>query len=173
MDKKEILYWLKRYNGEEDSGRFKSLERELGRKIRKTKKLTKSDLKGVVSWKFQSLPGRKKRTFNLLKSSSDSKIQRLTKEALEQKDDFSKLRILTSIKGIGPALASCILTFYDPKNYGVKDIHIERELFGRDLRGNNKDYLKLLRKLRAYSEKYNLPVRVIEKALFKKNLERK
>jgi hypothetical protein len=170
--KKEILYWVKRYNKEEDSGEFKSLERKLGKKLRKTKRLTKPELKKIVAWKFQAnLLGRRKRTFNLLKSSSNLKIGEVTKEALEHRDDSSRVEILTHIKGIGPALASCILSFYDPKNYGVKDIHIERELFGRDLHGNIKDYLKLLSKLRMLSKKYNLPVRTIEKALFKKNLE--
>ena len=84
-----------------------------------------------------------------------------------------KLEFLLKFKGIGISTASVILTFYDPKNYGVFDIHVWRELFGKEPKNFSKidNYLKLLENLRKLSKKYWLDVRKIEKALFQKNLD--
>ena len=72
------------------------------------------------------------------------------------------------------ALSSVILTFYDPKRYGIIDIHDWRELFGKepaDLFTDYKHTLKFFTKLREIAEETGLTCRVVEKALFMKNLK--
>ena len=74
---------------------------------------------------------------------------------------------------VGPAVASTILTFYNPKEYGVFDIHIWRELFGKEPKNlfTTENYLKLLAELRGLANKYGLDTRIVEKAFFKKNID--
>ena len=75
---------------------------------------------------------------------------------------------------MGISLASVILTFYDPVNYCVYDIHVMREMYGKEPKTmftDNRHYLRLLRDLRGLSMKYRLDVRTIEKALFLKNIQ--
>ena len=84
--------------------------------------------------------------------------------------DFQRVELLKSLYGLGHTLASTILTFYDPKRYGVFDIHIWRELF---LTKHTNlfaipDYLILLGELRDIASQQNFNVRDVEKALFKK-----
>ena len=53
-------------------------------------------------------------------------------------------------------------------------IHIMKEIYGEEpkyMYTSNKHYLRLLEYLRLESKKLDLPVRTIEKALFKKNID--
>lgn len=173
MTKKEILMWNKRYDGEEDLYST-GLEKELGKKFRKNKFITKDDLKKIMGWKFQGrLEGRGKHNIRELEKESELKIRTQSKCALEADEDENKVRSLTQIKRVGPAIASVILTFYDPQNYGILDIHVWRELYGKEPKGlfdkNKNYYLKVLADLRRIARQYNLTVRMVEKALFEKN----
>lgn len=174
MDKEEILKWKARYDKEEDLYNT-GLEKELRTKFEKNKFITKEDLEKIIGWKFQGrLIGRRKRILNLLSPVKDEYIQQVSKLAFQAEDDEARLSLLTSIRGVGVALSSVILTFYDPKRYGVVDIHDWRELFGKepaDIFTNHKHILKFFAKLREITEKTGLACRVVEKALFKKNLE--
>lgn len=178
MTKKEIIYWRNKYNREEDLGdkSLKTLEKRLGRKFKKNKLVAKSDLIEIVKWKFQSpqLVGRRKLILGYIAKNRESIIKEKTKLAFDNKDDGFRLKKISELKGVGYALSTVILSFYDPKNYGVLDIHAWRELFGRepkDLFSKYKYTIKFIRKLRKISNKTKLPCRDIEKALFKKNLD--
>lgn len=174
IDKKELLRWYEKYNQEEDQYNT-SLELELGNKLRATKELTKEELIKIIEWKFQGrLLGRRKRILNLIKNIEDFEIRKLSKLSFNEQNEKKRIEYLREIKGVGIALASCILTFYDPKSYGVYDIHIWRELFGRepkDLFVKIEYYIKVLEKLREISNGNNIDVRIVEKALFKKNYD--
>ncbi|MEM5879331.1 MAG: hypothetical protein QXU74_02450 [Candidatus Aenigmatarchaeota archaeon] len=120
--------------------------------------------------------GRKKIFLNRIKLVQPSKIENISKKALEIEDEYKKIEELKKIPLVKNALTSVILTFYDPKNYGVFDIHVYDELFKtnsktrpKDLFANSKHYIRVLRKLRKIANNYNIDVRTVEKALFKKN----
>jgi len=181
MDKAELKKWLDRYDKEETQYDAE-LERNLGSKIRKSKSLTKEDLLKIVKWKFPSqsrLKGRQKRTLNLLKTVSAVEIQEICRNALNCDCDRARIILLMGIKGVKAALASTILAFYDPVNYCVFDIHVYDELFGTNPKTRPKNlfsvpdyYLKTLSKVRLLAKKNGLKTREVEKALFKKNLEK-
>jgi thermostable 8-oxoguanine DNA glycosylase len=150
-------------------------EEELGKKIRKDKEIGKETIYEIVRWKFSSLPGRIKRTFNLLEEISDEIIMETTRKALSDNlsEDDKRIKELRKIRGIGISLASVILTFYDPERYCIYDIHVVRELYGKEPKymfKNNKYYLELLQDLRELGQKTGLEVRTIEKAVFLKNI---
>lgn len=173
LGKEEILKWSRKHN--EAYPWWIRQEKELGYKFRTRKELTKDDLVEVVKWKFDTLAGRKKRILGLVARNEDKEIRRVTNLALSSpsSSDFYKVNTLCKIYGVGPSLASTILTFCNPKEYGVFDIHVWRELFGKEqgFLFTTKNYLKLLDALRKIAKKCDLDVRVVEKALFKKNIE--
>ena len=175
MNKKEIIFWRNKYNKEEDLYN-KGLEEELRKKFQKNNQITKSDLAEIIKWKFQGrLKGRQKRILNLLAPVEDSFIREKSSLAFKIRNDKERLNLLSSIRGVGNTLSSVILTFYNPNNYGVLDIHAWRALFGKepqDLFSNHKDAVKFFNKLREISSNTALPCRDIEKALFKKDLEK-
>jgi hypothetical protein len=174
MNKNEILKWETVYNKEEELYN-PGLEEELRTKFQKDKFVTKKDLEEIVKWKFQGrLKGRGKRILNLLNSVEDEFIQQVSKLAFQAEDDKIRLSLLTSIKVVGVALSSVILTFYDPKRYRIIDIHDWQEMFGKepaDLFTDYKHTLKFFAKLRKIADETGLTCRVIEKALFMKNLK--
>ena len=178
LDKEEILFWSGKYDQEEDQYNT-GLEKELGEKLRSTKEFSKNELIQIIEWKFQGrLLGRRKRTSNLVSDVDDHFIRKVVKESLNEQDDRLRIKKLMGrfggIPGVGLALASVILTFYDPKNYGVYDIHAWREVFGKEpknLFSNFENLVRFLHKLREDSKRFNLDVRILEKAYFKKNLD--
>jgi len=173
MEKDEILNWSKKYDVEYPWWTQK--EKELGDKLRRSKELTKDDLVEVVEWKFKDLPRRKARILGLIAKNDDTEIRRISRHifGLSSKDDSYKVNSLCILYGVGPAVASTILTFYNPKTYGVFDIHIWRELFGKEPEDlfTTENYLKLLAELRRIANKYGLDTRTVEKAFFKKNVD--
>lgn len=179
LSKDELLHWLDKYNKEEDLYNT-GLEEELRIKFQKNRFITKNDLKRIVEWKFQGrLKGRQKRILNLLSSVEDDFIQNVSKLAFQTEDDRTRLSLLSSIRGVGNALSSVILTFFNPNKYGVLDIHDWRELYDKkqgeeppDLFLNHKRAIDFFQKLREISFETGLCCRDVEKALFKKNLEK-
>jgi hypothetical protein len=148
-------------------------EREVGERLRTARELTKADLMQIVEWKFKTVEGRLNRVMRYAETNDDLVIRRVSKTVFEfdTKYDEYKLDLLCAFRGVKVAVASAILTFYDPQNYGVFDTHVWRELFGSSPTFTKQDCLKLFKKLRILSEEHAIPPRTIEKALFQKNKE--
>jgi len=178
LAKDEILFWSNKYDAEEDQWDPR-LETRLGERFRTNKEMTKEDLIQVVRWKFATDEHRLRRELSLIEKVEDSEIRQLSRSAFQTDDELLRVKNFMKIRGVGNAVASAILTFYDPKNYGVFDIHIYDELFGTTpetrpsgMFADPKFYIKLLEKLRGIAVKHDLDVRVVEKAYFKKNLDK-
>jgi hypothetical protein len=174
LSKDEILGWNLKYD--KDHPWWVQKENELGSKFRTTRTLTKRDLLELVDWKFKELVGRKTRVSGLVSRNRDEMVQKTCSQvfSMTPRNDALRIDSLDRLEGIGPALASVILTFYDPNNYGVHDIHVWREFFGPEpptIFIGNGCYLKLLAELRKEANKYSLSARMVEKAYFKKNFE--
>ncbi len=172
MEKEEILYWNGKYDV--DHPWWTQREKELGDKFRRTRELTKDDLVQVVEWKFKDLKGRKDRILGFIVKNDDMRIRRISRDVFNSTlDDSYKIDSLQTLHGVGPALASTILTFYNPKEYGVFDIHVWREMFGKEPKNlfTTENYLKLLTELRRIASNHGLDARIVEKAYFKKNID--
>lgn len=163
MEKQEIMKWCSKNNSDYASEIQK--EREIGNRLRDTGELTKADLVEIIEWKFEGLEGRKTRILNYVED-IDEQVLKLVSNLvfnLNRSQDVYKIKLLCAFDGIGPAVASTILTFFDPKNYGVLDIHVWREIFGKE-KGNlftAENYLKLLSKLREIANKNRLSVELV------------
>lgn len=174
MTASEARKWLERYNKEEDLYNT-GLEGELRKKFNKNGFMTKDDLLRIVEWKFQIMRGREQRIRNLLKAITDKDVQTISAAAFEVQDDELRFGLLMTIKGIGAAMASTILTFFDPDKYGIYDIHSWRGLMkSKEPKvAAFKDVKKFLTSLRQEVQKCHLSCRDMEKAYFKIDLDSK
>jgi hypothetical protein len=172
MEKKDFLRWSKKYD--KDQGWWSQKELELGSKFRKTKIITRWDLALVVEWKFREQENKKKQVLEAVAKNDDETLARVSSQVFNVPgaEDSFRMNSLTMLNGVSPIIASAILAFFDPKQYGVFDVKVWRALLGNEPPNlfTTQSYLKLLVALRKTASKHNLDVRIVEKALFKKSL---
>ena len=173
MDKADYLTWSRKYD--KSFGWRAQRERELGTKFRKTKTLTCDDLAQVVEWKFTEEPEKKARALTLVARNNEASVSRVSCQvfSLPEGEDNYRMNCLTTLEGVSPVLASIILTFFDPKRYGILDPSIWKPLLGNPPPNllTTQNYLKLLSALRKTAAKHNLDARTIDKALYRKSQE--
>jgi len=174
LDKPDYVLWSRKYD--KALGWDAQRERELGAKFRKNKALTCKDLAAVVEWKFKEEPEKKQRTLELVARNDEETVNRITSQTLSlpQADDTYRVNCLTTLEGISPVLASVILTFFDPHNYGVFEQSVWKGLLGNAPPGlyTPQNYIRLLAAMRKTAAKHNLDARTIDKALYKKSLDK-
>jgi len=150
-------------------------ERELGAKFRKNKQLTCKDLAAVFEWKFKDDPEKLQRALELVARNDEEKVQRITGQTLSipNADDTYRIICLTTLEGISPVIASIILTFFDPHNYGMFEPSVWKGLLGNPPSGlyTPQNYVRLLTAMRKTAGKHNLDARIIDKALYKKRID--
>ena len=172
MRLEEVSEWLQKYNSTNESV---DLENEIENRIRQKKFLTREDLIELVKWKFHNGSGKKRLlAINSLEQMDGSEIEKITGDAFELEEESKKIRKLCTIKGVGISFASCILTFHNPKKYCVFNTRVYDEIFKIETRPSNffsivDYYLEMLNEIRKFADKYDLSVRDVGKALFKKN----
>ena len=173
MDKPKYLVWSRKYD--KSFGWQAQRERELGAKFRKQKALTVADLAQVVEWKFKEDDEKKTRLLELVARNSEEKVSRISSQAfnLPEGDDTYKLLCLTTLEGVSPVIASVILAFFDPHQYGIFDTRVWKGLLGNPPPGlyTPQNYIKLLVAMRKTAAKHNLDARTVDKALFKKSTD--
>ncbi|MCW3994607.1 MAG: hypothetical protein NWE98_00450 [Candidatus Bathyarchaeota archaeon] len=173
MDKADFLAWSRKYD--KAFGWQVQRERELGSRFRKNKVLTMADLASIVDWKFNLESSKKARAQELVTRNNEEKIAALTSQALclPQIDDVYRMNCLTMLEGISPVLASVILAFFAPHQYGIFDVHVWKPLLGNPPSNlyQTQNYVRLLAAMRKTAAKHNLDVRVVDKALYKKSLD--
>jgi hypothetical protein len=172
MDKADIIRWSRKYD--KDQGWWAQKERELGGRFRKTKLLTSSDLLQIVEWKFHDSDEKTKRLSNAVSKNDDAVVARISSQvfSVEGSEDSYRMNCLTMLNGVSPVLASVILSFFDPRDYGVFEVDVWRALLGNEPPNlfTSQNYLRFLVVLRKTAGKHNLDARTVEKALFKKGL---
>ena len=168
MDKKDILKLSRKHD--KDQGWSAQKEQELGAKFRKTTTLTLEDLTQVVEWKFKDAEDKKKRVLEAIAKNDKVTLTRISSQVfcVAADEDAYRMNSLTMLNGVSPVLASVILAFFDPRRYGVFDVHVWRALLGNEPPNmfTTQNYLKLLEALRKTASKHNLDVRTVEKAFF-------
>jgi hypothetical protein len=89
---------------------------DIGKRVNQSiRSCTKSDLKNIV---------RLKRMHRLIpKIENAPNIEERLEHALRIQDEQARIEALCRIPGIGPVLASAILTFTSPETYGLLDCH--------------------------------------------------
>ena len=147
-------------------------EQKTGHTIRRTGEVSKEQLQSIIDWKFSEQKHYHAKVTSEIGKLSDEEIKEVTKTAFQMKHDFYKIKLICAIQGVGPVLASIILAFYDPHDFGIFDHSTWDQLFPEQKRDISvKGYLKVLDKMREIASEYQVPVRVIDQALWIKNYE--
>ena len=173
MDKRDFLKWSQKYD--RDQGWLTQVERELGARFRRLKVMSRADLTEVVEWRFKGDEANKRRVAELVARNDEASVTLVSSQAfnLPVDDDAYRINCLLRLEGVSPVLASVILAFFNPKQYGVFDLYAWRALLGNEVPNlfSAANYLKLLLALRKTAAKQHLDVRTVEKALVKKKLD--
>ena len=173
MDKRDFLKWSQKYD--KDQGWSAQVERALGARLRKASVMSGADLALVVEWKFKDDEAKRKRVLELVARNDEASVVRVSSQAfnLPGDNDACRINYFMMLEGVSPVLASVILSFFDPKQYGVFDVYAWRSLLGNEVPNlfSTGNYLKLLVALRKTAAKHNLDVRTVEKALVQKKLD--
>ena len=82
--------------------------------------LTKYELHTVARWILYDFG---KDAAEPTKNNADDRIMIATRQAFAARDDWEKLRHLTSLEGVGETVASAILHLYDEKEYPILSHH--------------------------------------------------
>lgn len=136
--------------------------------IRKTKRITRTEFLKICRWKSP-------RAVKHYSKNHESTIQAAVCAALSTRSERKRLDCLTRLKGVNIPMASAILTLTNPKRYGVIDIRVWQLLYtmrsvSAKPSGTNftfKNWYHYLRKLRYLARKFNVPVRTVERTLFR------
>jgi hypothetical protein len=173
VDKADFLMWARKYD--KAYGWQAQRERELGARFRKNKALSCKDLAGIVEWKFKNEPDKLVHTLELVARNTEENVARITSQSLSlpQADDMYRVNCLTTLEGISPVLASIILAFFDPKNYGIFETSVWKRLLGNAPPGlyTPQNYIRFMAAMRKTAAKHNLEARIVDKALFKKSVD--
>ncbi|MCW4005462.1 MAG: hypothetical protein NWF04_02525 [Candidatus Bathyarchaeota archaeon] len=171
VDKAELLKWSRKYD--KANGWLVQKEQALGAKFRKNKALTREDLVQVVEWKLGE-NSKKQRVLEAVAKNDEAEVARITGQVFNVvgTQDAYRINSLTTLDGVSPVMASVILTFFDPQNYGIFDAPAWQALLGNPPQNlfTTQNYLRLLTSLRKTAHKHNLSARTIQKAFHQKNL---
>jgi len=168
MTREELLKWLKRYDTEEDSYNT-GLEEHLRVSFKKNTFMTKPELLQIIEWKFATNKHRKIRQLNLLKNIMEEDVRRVSSAVFSIKEDSLRVKVLMTLPSVGLAVASTVLAFYDPKDYGIYDIWSWRGLIrSKEPKGATWKHLEIFwSTLRKEAKVLGTTCRDLEKAYFK------
>lgn len=129
--------------------------------------LVKSDLEEICRWKAA-------RIIRIIRCNRENKIKKITLSVLRTKNDREKISSLIKLKGVGVPMASAILMFINPTQYGVIDKRVWEVLFKlkevkRNPEGNNlkiKDWEDFIAIIRPIAKRYRVRARDIERTIF-------
>lgn len=92
LSKEEVLRWRDEYERYEDSFN-KGVEESLRIKFQQSGHATHEDLNVLLQWKFAEMPGRLKRSMNLLAEVAPETVQIATEAAFSTADESNEIEI--------------------------------------------------------------------------------
>jgi hypothetical protein len=170
LNREEYEKWLKKY-GDTESDHERDIEKRLTESFQSKGFANKREIIELLTWKFQMNKHRLKRQLNHIEEVPEEDIIEKTRSAFQSENEEEKIEILKSINGIGNATCSVVLTFHNPEEYCVFDIHAWRELFGKEPAHYHSDraLTEFFEKIRSISRETGMTCREVEKAIFAKN----
>ena len=149
------------YRGKDDE----KTEKEMKTLLRKQRFLTRENLIKIGNWK-----SRRPRRHYESEENDDLTVKEITKFSFKTKSEKARIKSLLALKGVDWPVASTILHFPFPEKYPIMDFRVIRSLYGKEPStytynfGFWNDYCNRLRNI---AKKYNLCIRMVEKALWK------
>jgi len=166
INKKNILVYEKRYDADyKPKGRV--VEEEMKRLLKKQRYLRREDLIRIGNWKSK----RSKRHYEN-EENDDLTVREITHLSFNAKSEKARINSLLTLKGVGWPVASAILHFAFPAKYPIMDFRVISSLsLDQPSSYNFSFWQKYCCEIHKISKKYKLPLRTVEKALWKYSKE--
>ena len=174
--RKEILDWEACYiEGQTEKRQHQEqavIDIEKAVKARKTLDtpggyLLKDELQEMGKWKHRALPSH-------IDKNPPGHVEKITAEAFSPGDDWEKLNKLISyyggLDGVRESVASVILHLYDPNKYPILDEHALRSVGIKEKYVHGPKYpfwQEYVDLCLAEAERYDVPMRTLDRALYK------
>lgn len=160
ITKENILKHVQKYDRDyKEKG--KKTEDEVKLLLRKQRYLTRKNLITIGDWKAP----RARRHYS---NNRNHKVRKISKFSFSTRDEKARIESLDSLRGVGYPMASTILHFAFPHKYPIMDFRVIRSLGLKQPSTYKFDFWKgYFKKIQAISKKYSLPIRTVDKALWK------
>lgn len=171
ISKKNILKYAEKYDKQYKGSYGEEVEKEMKALLKKQRYLRQKELVEIGGWKSKR-PLRHYRS----EENDDLTVQEITKFSFNTKSEKARIKSLLALKGVSWPVASAILHFAFPDNYPIIDFRVLRSLSLWDgkqhIRYDFRLWERYCNKIRAIAKKYRLPIRTVEKALWKYDKEK-
>lgn len=175
-DKSEILNLIKSADNlsetKELTGYFQKLKKE-----RNDFYLTLDELKRILKWKLRSQLGRH---ITKREANTEENVIIITKAAfaiIHNDKDFEtglKLKLLSTLTGVGIPVASAILTLCYPKQFSVIDFRNWRQVYSTNtpkITYSVQDYTDYLKKIKLLAKEYSVTPQEIDIAIWQRDID--
>jgi len=166
ISKKNILKYEKKYDADyKPEGML--VEEEMKRLLKKQRYLRRKELVEIGGWKSKR-PLRHYRS----DENDDLTVQEITKFSFKTKSEKARIGCLLALKGVSWPVASAILHFSFPEKYPIMDFRVIWSLGWKQPSIYDFSFWqRYCMKIHKLSKKYNLPIRTVEKSLWKYSKE--
>ena len=154
----------------ETSGLYPEKLQEIGDKYHQKVYLTKDELYDLAHLNST-------RSSYHVKKNPSGRVEKVTEIAYKIEDDFAKIALLSSLKGVAAPTASAILTSLDEERHCVIDTRVWATLYHLDYFEKEKerfeaaDYVKIIEIVRQMAQESKFSVAEIGYALFAYDVE--
>jgi len=165
INKKNILKYAKLYERDYKK-KGKKTEKRMKSLLKNQRYLTLENLIAIGDWKAP----RARRHY---KKNGDRRVRKITRFSFGTRDEKERIESLDSLQGVGYPIASTILHFGFPRKYPIMDFRVIRSLgWKRHSTYNFQFWQRYCKRIRNISKKFGLPIRTVEKALWKYDKEK-
>lgn len=167
INRKNILRYAKRYDEQYSGTSGEKVERQMKVLLKKQRYLTREDLIKIGCWKSK----RPIRHYEN-QENDDLTVKEITGFSFRTKSEKAQIESLLMLKGISWPVASAILHFAFTTEYSIMDFRVIWSLGWEQPSSYNFNFWrKYCNKISEISKKHDLPVRTVEKALWKYSKE--
>lgn len=164
INKKNILTYADAYDNQYRGTDGEKVEIKMKCLLKKQRFLKQKELVEIGMWKSR----RPKKHYESVEN-DDMTVREITKFSFNAKSEKARVKSLLALKGASWPVASAILHFAFPNMYPIMDFRVLGSLWGMK-KPIHYDFIlweRYCNKVRDYAEKYSLPIRTVEKALWK------
>lgn len=166
INKKNILKYADEYDKQYRTYDSK-VEIEIKRLLKKQRYLGRKELLKIGMWKSK----RPKRHYRS-RENDDLTVKEITKFSFKTKSEKARIKSLLALKGVSWPVASAILHFSFPQKYPIMDFRVIWSLgWNQPSNYNFSFWQRYCKRINKLSQKYNLPIRTVEKSLWKYSKE--
>ena len=141
----------------------KKTEDEMKSLLKSQRYLTRENLITIGDWKAP----RARRHYSSIQNCND-RVKQISRFSFSARDERARIESLDSLVGVGYPIASNILHFAFPHKYPIMDFRVIRSLGLKQPSTYKFTFWKgYCKKIQAISKKYRLPIRAVDKALWK------